>query len=166
MRIMALILTSLLSCDMIAIKGLNYRQSTLLKANLYPSQKTPGLNIPSITKEQICTPGYARNARNVSGKTKREVKFRYKIPTEHHPYYTIDHFIPLSLGGSNSISNLWPQPTRGIEFGAEQKAQSDAYLHSRVCEGIISLEEAQKLVKTDWILVYKECCTKAVNRWK
>jgi len=47
--------------------------------------------------------------RNVSTRLKKELYKEYNIPYEEHSHYTIDHIIPLSLGGDNSKANLWPQ---------------------------------------------------------
>jgi hypothetical protein len=47
--------------------------------------------------------------RNVSGGTKSAIYREYGIPAKCKSRYTIDHFIPLSLGGSNEPSNLWPE---------------------------------------------------------
>jgi hypothetical protein len=45
--------------------------------------------------------------RNVSTKTKNEICKRDGVNDRTH--YTVDHIIPLSLGGSNHSSNLWCQ---------------------------------------------------------
>ena len=47
--------------------------------------------------------------RKVSWAKKQVVYDAYGVPEEDRKNYTIDHFIPLSLGGSNHISNLWPE---------------------------------------------------------
>lgn len=47
--------------------------------------------------------------RNVSGYTKAVIYDHYGIPKEERHNYTIDHIIPLSIGGSNHLDNLWPE---------------------------------------------------------
>ncbi|MCB0351735.1 MAG: HNH endonuclease [Bdellovibrionales bacterium] len=47
--------------------------------------------------------------RNVSSELKADIYDYYKVPQEKRRFYTIDHFIPLSIGGSNHAENLWPE---------------------------------------------------------
>lgn len=47
--------------------------------------------------------------RNVTTATKRLIYDAYSVPARCRSDYTIDHFLPLSLGGSNSVNNLWPE---------------------------------------------------------
>jgi hypothetical protein len=47
--------------------------------------------------------------RNVSEYLKKEIYEFYDIPEECRHRYTIDHIIPLALGGSNAPENLWPE---------------------------------------------------------
>jgi len=47
--------------------------------------------------------------RNVSKQTKTQIYNLYNIPKEDRGDYIIDHIIPLSIGGSNSKENLWPE---------------------------------------------------------
>lgn len=47
--------------------------------------------------------------RNVSYETKSQVYAAYGISDQCRQYYTIDHFIPLAIGGSNDLINLWPE---------------------------------------------------------
>jgi hypothetical protein len=48
-------------------------------------------------------------SRNVASSTKTQIYKDYGVPFNCRKDYTIDHFIPLSIGGSNSKSNLWPE---------------------------------------------------------
>ena len=47
--------------------------------------------------------------RNVSSGVKNRVYEAYGIPRKCRKEYTIDHFIPLAIGGSNEAENLWPE---------------------------------------------------------
>ena len=47
--------------------------------------------------------------RNVDTSLKNKIFELYKVPQPCRAQYTIDHFIPLALGGNNSMSNLWPE---------------------------------------------------------
>ena len=47
--------------------------------------------------------------RNVPSSLKAKIYALYEIPDECRKEYTIDHFYPLSLGGNNSQTNLWPE---------------------------------------------------------
>lgn len=48
-------------------------------------------------------------SRNVSSATKKKVYEAYGIPVSERKEYTIDHLIPLSIGGNNRPRNLWPE---------------------------------------------------------
>lgn len=47
--------------------------------------------------------------RNVSSSLKKKIYEQYAIPESERKDYTIDHLIPLSLGGDNRRLNLWPE---------------------------------------------------------
>src|ERR1051326_7936292 len=49
--------------------------------------------------------------RHVTRSMKKQVCASYGIPAERQNF-EIDHLIPLELGGSNNLTNLWPQPYR------------------------------------------------------
>ena len=65
----------------------------------------------------------------------------------------LDHLIPLSLGGDNTIENLWPQPSKPSP-GFHEKNYAEAYLHDKVCSGEMTLAEAQRQIATDWLSVW------------
>src|SRR6202162_4092340 len=78
---------------------------------------TPGSTF-DVTAQDVCTPGYARKVRDVPAEMKSQVYREYGI-TSHGPGdYEIDHLIPLELGGSNSIKNLWPESYRTSPWNA------------------------------------------------
>lgn len=140
-------------------KGKLIDYGVLIHNMTYPNPKrTPGEMFYDITERDVCEPGYARKTRNVSTKLKNEVKDDYKIPPVYRNNFMVDHFIPLSLGGTNDKRNLWPQPIIGLKYGANEKAKADTYLFNMVCEGEMSLEEAQARILEDWVLVFQQCC--------
>jgi hypothetical protein len=109
---------------------------------------TPGAVFAGATARQVCTPGYARRARNVSGTTKTRVYLAYGI-RRHAPFaYEVDHLVSLELGGSNSRKNLWPQRehANGI-YSAASKDRVENLLHREVCNGSITLAQAQTRIK-------------------
>lgn len=123
--------------------------------SLYPNTAlTPGEVFPNITKDQVCTSGYSATVRNVSINTKKQVFAEYGISyPQPQGSYEVDHFISLELGGNNSLNNLWPEPSEPVP-GFHQKDIVENFLHKQVCDGIITLTEAQNEIKTDWYKVY------------
>jgi len=113
---------------------------------------TPGA-IFNVTKDQICIAGYSSTVRNVSDSEKAQVFADYGIISHTSGQYEIDHFISLELGGSNEITNLWPEPANPVP-GFHEKDKVENYLHRQVCSGALSLAQAQTLERTDWVGVY------------
>jgi len=115
---------------------------------------TPGdLMRPLVTKEDICTPGYSSSVRDVPQSVKDEVYAEYGI-TSHAPgQYEVDHFVSLELGGSNDISNLFPEAT-SPKPGSHEKDKVENYLHDQVCSGAMTLQTAQIAIATNWVDVY------------
>lgn len=124
----------------------------------YPDAKyTPGATFPILTEKQLCTPGYTATVRNVSDKVARQVFVNYgledKYLTKERGNYEVDHFISLELGGSNDVSNLWPQPY-DPQPGARQKDVVETSLHRRVCAHELTLSQAQDIITNDWCAEY------------
>jgi hypothetical protein len=63
--------------------------------------------------------------------------------------------IPLELGGSHSIKNLWPESHRTLPWNAQVKDRLEGKLHELVCSGQLDLKTAQEAIAADWIGAYK-----------
>ena len=75
---------------------------------------TPGSVFRDSTPKVFCKSGYTKLVRHVTEATKREVYAEYGITSHSSGQYEVDHLVPLELGGSNSIANLFPEAaTRG-----------------------------------------------------
>ena len=125
-------------------------------AYVYPNPTlTPGA-ILTTNASTICTPGYASSVRDVSTATKKQVYAEYSVsypqPTG---AYEVDHFIPLEIGGSNDLTNLWLEPASPTP-GYHQKDQFENFEHDQVCKGSISAAEAQSRMASDWYLYWEE----------
>jgi hypothetical protein len=112
---------------------------------------TPG-DIFYVTLEQLAKSGYTRSVRKVSNQVKHQVYESYKISD--HSGYVIDHLIPLEIGGSNEVSNLWPQP----EAEAHKKDKLEKVLHHLVITRQINLAAAQREIAADWVAAYDKYC--------
>ena len=110
---------------------------------------TPGA-ILTTDASIVCRPGYSSSVRNVSVATKKKVFAEYGIPYADHSDYEVDHLISLELGGSNDISNLWPE-AHNIENGSFVKDGLETHLHLEVCKGNISLVRAQAEISGNWM---------------
>ncbi|MDD4933184.1 MAG: HNH endonuclease domain-containing protein [Methylacidiphilaceae bacterium] len=130
--------------------------SALAQPPILPDPKlTPGDTFP-VSRADVCVPGYSKKVRNVPWEEKREALRRYGVPLADRRDYEIDHLIPLSLGGSNSIRNLWPQSRRTQPWNAGKKDFLEDRLHKLVCSGKVDLAEAQKAISTNWIEAYQK----------
>ena len=67
--------------------------------------------------------------------------------------YEVDHIISLELGGSNDISNLYPE-SYSIQYGARVKDKLENHLHDEVCAGELPITVAQQEIATDWLKYY------------
>lgn len=115
---------------------------------------TPGDIFASATKDQVCTSGYSSSVRNVSSSEKDQVYIEYGIVSHSAGQYEVDHFVPLELGGSNDVSNLWPEPADPTP-GFHQKDEVENYLHDQVCQhSTMTLSQAQLEIATNWLAVY------------
>lgn len=125
---------------------------------------TPGMVNPAVTQENIdetiCVAGWTKTIRPGTPYTnalkKRQLASGVYMSPLAMASYEEDHLISLQLGGHPTDEmNLWPQPYDG-EWGARRKDVLETKLKKLVCDGVISLEEAQLAVAQDWIAAYKK----------
>jgi hypothetical protein len=112
-----------------------------------------------VTVSQICQPGYSSQVRNVPDSEKNQVYAEYGVKSHTTGQYEVDHLVSLELGGSNDISNLWPEPAEPRP-GFHEKDKVENYLHNQVCSGAISLQQAQIEIATNWMTVYQQMPSK------
>ena len=115
---------------------------------------TPG-GVASTDINEICTSGYARRSRDVSTGTKNAVYAEYHVATHRPGDYEVDHLVPLGIGGSNDIKNLWPQPT-DPRPGRLEKDDLEDELHKRICDRSVDVRTAQRDVAADWVAAYRK----------
>lgn len=116
---------------------------------------TPGEIDPRVTQENIyqtiCVSGYTRTVRPSSSKMRRmklESMAEYGVAEKDPGGFEYDHLISLQLGGSPSDErNLWPEP----DDAPNPKDAIEGRLHDLVCEGEISLAEAQERIAQNWL---------------
>jgi len=111
--------------------------------------KSPG-KVMEKSMEKLCISGYSGTVRNVSNKKKKQIFDTYGI-NPRSDKFEIDHRVPLSIGGSNDKLNLWPQSYTTEPFNAHDKDRLEVNVLRQICDGIISVEEGQKIfTDPDW----------------
>jgi len=115
---------------------------------------SPGAYSSGLTKAVICSPSFRTSAiRNVPQSEKYAVEREYGMAEK--PYgrtLEIDHIVSLELGGSNDISNLFPERAPGYHG----KDRLENRLHSMVCSGAVTLAAAQSRLAADWPALYAD----------
>ena len=71
---------------------------------------SPGATMSGLTQAVLCAPGFSTaSIRNVPESEKHRVEVEYGLaPGAYGSRLEIDHIVPLELGGSNDIANLFP----------------------------------------------------------
>ncbi len=128
----------------------------LASAIAYPPVWAPGVIDPHCTQDDICKPGYTETVRPPVSYTdrlkKQEILDHQEIDCSKG--CELDHVIPLELCGSPTdplnlaIEPYEPKP------GAREKDQVEDWLHKQVCNGSMTLQNAQEYIQTDWLDIY------------
>ncbi len=148
---LGLIAIVLAACCISCVHGPS--QHHLSQSSLPDKTLTPG-DVLDVTTADICSPGYTIKVREVPAAIKRAVYSAYRKKPIQRICCKIDHLIPLELGGSNRIRNLWPQEYGGA-WNAHDKDRLEARLHRLVCSGRLDLSVAQRAIADDWIAAYR-----------
>jgi hypothetical protein len=114
---------------------------------------TPG-EAAEVTKDDLCGSGRTALVDKISIKVKSQVFDIYGIRADAPVAYNVDHLVPSSLGGTNSIKNLWPQPLSG-EWSYVEKNKLEKRLQKLVCSGEVELKKGQEEIARDWVGAYK-----------
>ena len=146
---------------------------------LYPDpETTPGGTNPQVTQasihQTICVRSWTATIRPPRSYTdtlkKRQlqaVRFTDKNPAR---YEEDHHLISLELGGNpRDAKNLWPEmwgtpgtlltargPFPPSLVGAKAKDRTENALNTAVCNGTMTLQEAQHIIATDWFKYYRD----------
>lgn len=137
-----------LECTSCAVYG----KSSIGSALLPDKKVTPGA-IRTTDSHEICAKNFRTGPyRKTTASTKKHVYFAYGVEPNKGKCKggcEVDHLIPLELGGLDDIKNLWPQPSQP-KPGFHEKDVLENRLHKAVCEGRISLVDAQEALRGDW----------------
>jgi hypothetical protein len=114
---------------------------------------TPGSVDPAVRqaniRSTICRAGWTKKVRPSSWRTEW-AKYRVAYPAYHlrgGVRSELDHLVPLELGGSNDITNLWPE----VGKLPNPKDKVENALNHAVCDGRVSLAAAQQAIASDWL---------------
>ena len=124
--------------------------------------RTPGVANPNVTqdniKQTVCVSGWTKTIRpatSYTNKLKLEQIKEYGYKDTNPKNYEEDHLISLQLGGHpTDPKNLWPQPYNQ-QCGARIKDVVETRLKRLMCDGKLSLVEAQKAIATNWVAAYR-----------
>jgi Putative zinc-finger len=116
---------------------------------------TPG-SIRQVTLADLCSTEHDEVVRTVPDPLRRKVFQEYGIPRAPARDYEVDYLITPGLGGADDIRNLWPEPHDNVTWNSYVKDQLEDHLHQMVCNGDLSLAEAQHEIASNWISAYKK----------
>ncbi|MHB8438198.1 MAG: hypothetical protein ACYDD4_03440 [Acidimicrobiales bacterium] len=125
---------------------------------------TPGAVDTAVTQNDIgstiCSSGYTSSVRppeSITEPAKYQSMYAYDSSGSAGSY-EYDHLVPLELGGSSDVRNLWPEPNVGSpsqfdstdSYGINAKDGVEDRLNSAVCDGQVNLVAAQRAIAANW----------------
>jgi hypothetical protein len=124
---------------------------------------TPGALNPAVTQRSlattICRSGWTATVRPPESITAREKRASMDAYGDgaSRSLYEYDHYVPLELGGAvNDARNLWPEPDYPVRSGfyLNPKDRLERVLNRQVCDGRMTLSQAQRLIASDWVAAF------------
>jgi hypothetical protein len=119
-------------------------------------QCTPGAVRADVVEgnigKNICVRGWTATIRPPQAETdpvKTASMAAYGVPQTSRRVTELDHLVPLELGGSNDVSNLWAQVGPGPSFG-NPKDLVENDLRAAVCAHKVQLVDAQRAIAANW----------------
>ena len=113
---------------------------------------TPGAVDTAVTQANIqstiCVTGYTDTVRpptSLTDPAKLQSMAAYSSPGS-ASVYEYDHLVPLELGGSSDVRNLWPE----THASSYTKDGVENRLNNVVCSRQVTLAAAQQAIATDW----------------
>lgn len=118
---------------------------------------SPGAYYSKLTKAVICSASFRTSSiRNVPQSEKYAVEAEYGMVQKlYGRTLEIDHIVSLELGGSNDISNLFPERASPAP-GYKVKDRLENKLHSLVCSGSMSLQSVRIGISSNWQTLYRK----------
>jgi hypothetical protein len=120
---------------------------------------SPGAYSPRLTKAVICSSHFrARYTRTTPLSRKYAVERNYGLPAGHfRRALEIDHIVPLMIGGTNSMANLFPEEYAFADHspGYLVKDRLNRRLRVLICAGRMSLRTAQRSIAANWEQLYQ-----------
>lgn len=124
-------------------------------AMLNDTRFTPGV-VRTTDVQEICHGGSTKQFRNTTQAMKNEVYKEYGAKRKQGICTggcEVDHLISLEIGGADDVKNLWPQPSQP-KPGFHEKDKLENWLHTQICTGKMSPQEAQSGISADWYSMY------------
>jgi hypothetical protein len=136
------------------------RTSRCVVGSLPDRRCSPGAYAAGLTHAVLCSAGFHTSTiRHVTDSERFEVEREYGLAARHYGRtLEIDHIVPLELGGSNDVANLFPEKAvlASGAPGFRVKDRLENRLHAMVCGRAIGLRAAQRGIAANWRHVYLE----------
>lgn len=130
--------------------------SCRVRGKLPDPRCTPG-SVGPRTTAQVCVVGFEVKVRPIGAERAKTAAMRvYRVPATARATTELDHLVPLSLGGSNDVTNLWPEASdiagagfRNTKDGVEARVLA-AVCRPRMGAKPVNLPAAQAAIARDW----------------